>query len=45
MPKNPTQLEFILWLRALLMDEKHRELLRAWIQHYELPVIEIGERN
>ena len=37
------QLQFMLWLQALLTDEKRRAFLRQLMQQYELPVIELGE--
>ena len=35
--------EFMLWLQAMLIDENLRASLRALLQQYELPVIEIGK--
>jgi len=37
------QTEFMHWLQAMLTDEKLRAALRALLQQYELPVIEIGQ--
>ena len=37
------QKEFMHWLQAMLTDEKLRAALRALLQQYELPVIEIGQ--
>lgn len=37
------QNEFIQWLEAMLTDKKRRAILRALLEQYELPVIEIGQ--
>jgi hypothetical protein len=34
------EIQFMLWLKAILTDEKRREMLRMLMQQYELPVIE-----
>lgn len=36
------QAQFMHWLQAILTDEKLRVALRALLQQYELPVIELG---
>ena len=43
MAVNKLQYLFMSWLRAILIDEKHRAKLRALLQNYELPVIEFGD--
>jgi hypothetical protein len=37
------QIEFMQWLQAMLTDTKRRAVLRALLEQYELPVIEIGQ--
>jgi hypothetical protein len=37
------QSEFMLWLQAMLTDKNRRAILRALLEQYELPVIEIGQ--
>ena len=45
MPKNELQTEFTLWLQTMLADDKRRAMLRAMVQQYELPVIQIAGRR
>jgi hypothetical protein len=35
----------MLWLSAILADEVRRAMLRALIDQYELPVIQMGSRK
>lgn len=37
------QIEFMLWLQAMLTDKNRRVILRTMLEQYELPVIEIGQ--
>jgi hypothetical protein len=37
------QNELIQWLEAILKDKKCRAVLRAMLDQYELPVIEVGQ--
>ena len=37
------QSEFMQWLEAMLTDDTRRAILRALLERYELPVIEIGQ--
>jgi len=37
------QNEFMQWLQAMLTDKTRRAILRALLEQYELPVIEIGQ--
>jgi len=36
------QNEFMQWLEAMLTDDTRRAILRALLEQYELPVIELG---
>ena len=37
------QVEFMVWLQAMLANKKRRAALRALLKQYELPVIQIGQ--
>jgi hypothetical protein len=37
------QIEFMQWLQAMLTDKNRRAIIRALLEQYELPVIEIGQ--
>jgi hypothetical protein len=37
------QIEFMQWLQTMLTDKNRRAILRALLEQYELPVIEIGQ--
>ena len=39
---NELQNASMQWLRAMLVDDKRRAMLRALLDQYELPVIEMG---
>jgi hypothetical protein len=40
---QPQQIEYMQWLQAMLTDKNRRAILRALLEQYELPVIEIGQ--
>ena len=37
------QIEFMQWLQAMIADTRRRAILRALLEQFELPVIEIGQ--